>query len=142
MKKTITLIKLVVAVLVTGGCACVTAQVTPPQGSFTMAQTISDGAQLTTLAFDGLAIMTGNLDSQSFFPPGKVADYTGFQYLRDNDPDNMGHNTSFLTRIANNVIYLLNDSQLTQLVTLAVAQQGQVSLYAVVQAAIKWGGRL
>ena len=129
MKKTITLIKLVVAVLVTGGCACVTAQVTPPQGSFTMAQTISDGAQLTTLAFDGLAIMTGNLDSQSFFPPGKVADYTGFQYLRDNDPDNMGHNTSFLTRIANNVIYLLNDSQLTQLVTLAVAQQGQVSLY-------------
>ena len=65
MKKTITLIKLVVAVLVTGGCACVTAQVTPPQGSFTMAQTISDGAQLTTLAFDGLAIMTGNLDSHT-----------------------------------------------------------------------------
>ena len=35
---------------------------------------------------------------------------TGFQYLRDNDPDNMGHNTSFLTRIANNVIYILNDA--------------------------------
>ena len=77
--------------------------------AFTMTQTFSDGAQRTTLAFSGLAMMTGNLEAQSFFPPGKVADYTGFQYLRDNDPDNMGHNTSFLTRIANNVIYILND---------------------------------
>ncbi|MCX6632939.1 MAG: hypothetical protein NTW28_35530, partial [Candidatus Solibacter sp.] len=102
---------------------------TPPQGSFTLAETISDGAQRTTLAFDGLAVMTGNLDSQSFFPPGKVADYTGFQYLRDNDPDNMGHNTSFLTRIANNVIYVLTDSQITQLKTPAAAQFDQVNLY-------------
>ena len=121
------------AFLLSGEFVCfdpaVIAQQVPPQGSFTMAQTISDGAQRTTLAFDGLAIMTGNLDAQSFFPPGKVADYTGFQYLRDNDPDNMGHNTSFLTRIANNVIYLLTDSQLTQLVALAGAQQDQVSQY-------------
>ena len=97
--------------------------------AFTMTQTLSDGAQRTTLAFSGLAMMTGNLEAQSFFPPGKVADYTGFQYLRDNDPDNMGHNTSFLTRIANNVIYILNDSQLAQLKTLAVAQQDQINLY-------------
>jgi PKD repeat protein len=97
--------------------------------AFTMAQTISDGAQRTTLAFSGLAMMTGNLEAQSFFPPGKVADYTGFQYLRDNDPDNMGHNTSFLTRVANNVIYILNDSQFNQLKTLAVAQQNQINLY-------------
>lgn len=103
----------------------------PPenQPAFTLAQTLSDGAQRTTLAFSGLAMMTGNLEAQSFFPPGKVADYTGFQYLRDNDPDQMGHNTSFLTRIANNVIYLLNDSQFAQLKTLAVAQQGQINLY-------------
>ena len=94
-----------------------------------MNQTISDGAQRTTLAFDGLAMVTGNLDSQSFFPPGKVADYTGFQYLRDNDPSNMGHNTSFLTRIANNVIFILTDAQLAQLKTLATAQMTQVSLY-------------
>ena len=121
------------AFLLSGEFVCfdpaVIAQQVPPQGSFTMAQTISDQAQRTTLAFDGLAIMTGNLDAQSFFPPGKVADYTGFQYLRDNDPDNMGHNTSFLTRIANNVIYLLTDNQLTQLVALATAQQAQVSQY-------------
>ena len=98
--------------------------------SFNMAQTLSEGAQSTTLAFDGLALITGNLDAQSFFPPGKVADYTGFQYLRDNDPDNMGHNTSFLTRVANNVIYILNDSQLAQLNALATAQLSQVNLYA------------
>jgi hypothetical protein len=99
----------------------------PP--AFTMAQTLSDGAQRTTLAFSGLAMMTGNLEAQSFFPPGKVADYTGFQYLRDNDPDNMGHNTSFLTRVANNVIYILSDSQFNQLKALAVAQQDQINLY-------------
>ena len=100
-----------------------------PSPSFTMAQTLSDGAQRTTLAFAGLAMMTGNLEAQSFFPPGKVADYTGFQYLRDNDPDNMGHNTSFLTRVANNVIYILSDSQFNQLKALAVAQQDQINLY-------------
>jgi phosphatidylethanolamine-binding protein (PEBP) family uncharacterized protein len=100
-----------------------------PTPRFTIAETISDGAQRTTLAFSGLAMMTGNLDAQSFFPPGKVADYTGFQYLRDNDPDSMGHNTSFLTRISNNMIYILNDSQFNQLKTLATAQQDQINLY-------------
>ena len=116
--------------LALGASTCLlNAQESPPQGSFTIAQTISDFAQQTTLAFDGLAMITGNMDAQSFFPPGKVADYTGFQHLRDNDPDNMGHNTSFLTRIANNVIYILNDSQFAQLVTLATNQQEQVNLY-------------
>ncbi|WP_420266592.1 hypothetical protein [Candidatus Magnetominusculus dajiuhuensis] len=97
--------------------------------AFTMSQTLSDQAQITTIAFAGLGMMTGNLDSQSFFPPGKVADYTGFQYLRDNDPDNMGHNTSFLTRVANNVIYILNDAQFAKLKALASAQQNQIALY-------------
>ncbi|MFZ4617862.1 MAG: hypothetical protein ACOYM2_16905 [Rectinemataceae bacterium] len=100
-----------------------------PGTGFNTEQTISDVAQLTTLAFSGLAIMTGNLESQSFFPPGKVADYTGFQYLRDNDPDGMGHNTSFLTRAANNVIFILSDSQFSQLKTLAVAQASQIEEY-------------
>jgi hypothetical protein len=43
-----------------------------------MEQTLSDQAQLTTIAFDGLSFLTGNLGSDSFFPPGKVADYWGF----------------------------------------------------------------
>ena len=101
----------------------------PNGGAMTTAQTVSDQAQRTTLAFSGLAMITGNLEAQSFFPPGKVADYTGFQYLRDNDPDSMGHNTSFLTRVANNVIYILNDTQFNQLKTLATAQIDQINLY-------------
>jgi hypothetical protein len=96
---------------------------------FTIEQSISDQAQRTTLAFAGLGMMTGSLEAQSFFPPGKVADYTGFQYLRDNDPDDMGHNTSFLTRVANNIIYILNDGQFAQLKTLATAQLSQIDLY-------------
>jgi methionine-rich copper-binding protein CopC len=107
-----------------------TNQVDQSVNKYTIDQTISDGAQRTTLAFSGLAIMTGNLEAQSFFPPGKVADYFGFQYLRDNDPDNMGHNTSFLTRIANNMIYILNETQLNQLETLAINQQDEINLYA------------
>ncbi|MFO1413886.1 MAG: hypothetical protein U1F10_08265 [Burkholderiales bacterium] len=96
---------------------------------FNLDQTLSDGAQRTTLAFAGLGLMTGNLEAQSFFPPGKVADYTGFQYLRDNDPDNMGHNTSFLTRVANNVIAILTDVQFAQLAALASAQAAQIDQY-------------
>lgn len=103
---------------------------TPPStAKFNMAQTISDGAQGTTMAFSGLALMTGNLPAQSFYPPGKVADYTGFQFLRDNDPDNMGHNTSFLTRVANNAIYNLTTSQMAQLSALAATQQRQIDQY-------------
>jgi PKD repeat protein len=98
--------------------------------AYTLTQTLSDTAQRTTLAFDGLGMITGNLPAQSFFPPGKVSDYTGFQYLRDNDPDNMGHNTDFLTRVANNVIYILNDAQLSQLAASASTQQELINLYA------------
>lgn len=97
--------------------------------SMNMDQTLSDQAQITTIAFSAMAMMTGNLGAQSFFPPGKIADYTGFQYLRDNDPDNMGHNTSFLTRVAENVIYILNDTQMAQLATLAKSQTTDFNLY-------------
>ncbi len=100
-----------------------------PDPGFNLEQSISDQAQRTTIAFSGFAMITGNLEAQSFFPPGKVADYTGFQYLRDNDPDRMGHNTSFLTRVANNVIYLLDDNQFEQLKVLASTQIEQIERY-------------
>ena len=97
--------------------------------SMNMAQTLSDQAQITTIAFSAMAMVTGNLGSQSFFPPGKIADYTGFQYLRDNDPDNMGHNTSFLTRVAENIMYILTTDQLNQLAVLAKSQDADFKLY-------------
>ena len=92
-------------------------------------QAISDKAQSTTIAFSGLALITGNLVAQSFFPPGKLADYWGFQYLRDNDPSDMGHNTSFLTRAACNVLHTLDDGQFAQLKTLATSQVDQINQY-------------
>jgi hypothetical protein len=97
--------------------------------AFTIEQTLSDGAQRTTIAFDGLAFLTGSLGSDSFFPPGKVADFWGFQYLRDNDPSEMGHNTDFLTRASLNMLYVLTTSQRTQLIALANSQVTSINEY-------------
>lgn len=80
--------------------------------------TISDMAQSTTLAFDGLAFVTGTFCAQTFYPPGKVADFFGFQYLRDNDPTGLGHNTDFTTLTSEPVLAMLNDAQLKTLAAL------------------------
>jgi hypothetical protein len=96
----------------------------------TIEQTLSDQAQKTTIAFDALGFLTGTLGSDSFFPPGKVVDFWGFQYLRDNDKTEMGHNTDFLTRAANNVIYILTPAQLADLAALAERQVSDIAQYA------------
>jgi Spy/CpxP family protein refolding chaperone len=99
------------------------------EAQMNMANTLSDNAQQNTIAFDGLAFLTGSLGSDSFFPPGKVADFWGFQYLRDNDPSAMGHNTDFLTRAANNMLYVLTADQRQQLITLAKNQVASINQY-------------
>lgn len=96
---------------------------------FTMTQTLSDGAQRTTIAFDGLAFFTGSLGADSFFPPGKVADFWGFQYLRDNDPSEMGHNTDFLTKAAYNMLTTLDQTQFNKLKELAKKQVESINKY-------------
>jgi len=101
-----------------------------PAPQYTITQTLSDTAQFTTIAFDGLGFLTGNLGSQSFLPPGKVADYSGFQYLRDNDPTNLGHNTSFVTIIAFNVLHILTASQISQMVASAQVQAQMLNDFA------------
>jgi Spy/CpxP family protein refolding chaperone len=90
---------------------------------YSIEQATSDRAQLHTIAFNGLAFVTGSFGADCFFPPGKVADFFGFQYMRDNDSNQLGHNTDFLTRIANNVISILDQEQLGKLKTLAVEQE-------------------
>jgi phosphatidylethanolamine-binding protein (PEBP) family uncharacterized protein len=84
--------------------------------------TISDQAQSMTIAFDGLAFVTGSFCAQTFYPPGKVADFFGFQFLRDNDSSGMGHNTDFTTLTANPVLVLLTDAQLTILSNLGTTE--------------------
>ena len=93
------------------------------QGSqYTLEQAMSDNAQLTTISFSGLAFITGNAGGDTFFPPGKVADFFGFQYMRDVDTAGYGHNTTFLTKVASNILYILNDAQKAKLVALAKEQ--------------------
>ena len=96
------------------------------QKQYTIQQASSERAQLNTMAFNGLAFITGSFGADCFFPPGKVADFFGFQYMRDNDKNEMGHNTDFLTRIAENVLMILSPEQLQQLKDLA---NKQASIY-------------
>ncbi len=104
--------------------------VTAGGDEYNIERTLADGAQLNTIAFDGLGFLTGSLGGQSFLPPGKVADYSGFQYLRDNDPTQLGHNTDFVTIIAFNVLHLLTSSQVDQLVARAQTQVSLINEYA------------
>ncbi len=92
-------------------------------------QAISDEAQMKTIAFSGLAFMTGDMCSDTFFPPGKVSDFFGFQYCRDVAPNGFGHNTEYAGRVSDSVLGLLTDSQVQQLVTLANDQNAMVDDY-------------
>ncbi len=96
---------------------------------YTIEQAISDRAQENTIAFDVLGFLTGSLGADSFFPPGKVADFWGFQYLRDNDPSEQGHNTDFLTRASIDMLAILTTAQRQQLITLAKAQVTSIQDY-------------
>jgi len=106
------------------------AQDHPSAHRYSLEQATSDKAQLHTIAFDGLAWLTGNFASDTFLPPGKVSDYFGFQYMRDIDADGMGHNTSFLTRIAHNMLTILNEEQKRSLMDLAARQENDIRLFA------------
>lgn len=97
---------------------------------YSLEQAISDRAQLHTIAFDGLAFLTGDFAYDTFLPPGKVSDYFGFQHMRDIDAGESGHSTSFLTRIASNMLAILNDDQKAQMLALAKAQENDIQRYA------------
>ncbi len=97
--------------------------------AYNIEQAISDKAQGMTISYDALAFMTGDLGADSFFPPGKVADFWGFQYLRDNDPSQMGHAGDFLTSAAMNTLNNLTASQRAELVTLAQSQVDDINAY-------------
>ncbi len=93
---------------------------------YNLEQAISDNAQLTTIAFSGLAFLTGDFGAATFIPPGKVCDFFGFQYMRDIDAAQKGHNPMFLNRVAGNVLYILNDEQKQVFLSLAQKQSSQL----------------
>ena len=78
---------------------------------YSIEQAVSDNAQLHTIAFSGLAFVTGDFGASTFIPPGKVCDFFGFQYMRDIDVAQKGHNPKFLDRVAGNVLLTLNNEQ-------------------------------
>ncbi len=96
------------------------------QNKYSLSQAISDRAQLNTIAFSGLAFLTGNFGAATFIPPGKVCDFFGFQYMRDIDAAGKGHNPMFLNRVAGNVLYILNDTQKKMFLELAEEQAPQM----------------
>lgn len=93
-----------------------------PESRYSIAQAISDKAQLHTIAFSGLAFITGDFGASTFMPPGKVCDFFGFQYMRDIDQGQKGHNPAFLNRVAGNVIHTLDEKQLQTMMSLAEEQ--------------------
>ncbi|MCX6080472.1 MAG: hypothetical protein NTW32_13145 [Chloroflexi bacterium] len=97
--------------------------------AYNIEQATSDKAQGMTISYDALAFMTGDLGADSFFPPGKVADFWGFQYLRDNDPSQMGHAGDFLTSAAMNTLNNLTAEQRAELVGLAKSQTASINKY-------------
>jgi Spy/CpxP family protein refolding chaperone len=99
----------------------------PPQASpaanYTIEQSVSDQAQLSTISFSALAFMTGTFGADTFLPPGKAADYFGFQYMRDIDVKEAGHNQMFLGKIGNATLAILDEKQEAILLDLAKKQE-------------------
>ena len=94
--------------------------------NYSIEQAVSDNAQLHTIAFNGLAFVTGDFGASTFMPPGKVCDFFGFQYMRDIDAAHKGHNPIFLNRVAGNVMHVLNDEQKKKFLDLAEEQSSQL----------------
>ena len=94
-----------------------------PAANYTIEQSVSDQAQLSTISFSALAFMTGTFGADTFLPPGKVADYFGFQYMRDIDAKEAGHNQMFLGKIGNATLAILDAKQKALFLDLAVKQE-------------------
>ncbi len=97
---------------------------------YSLEQAISDRAQLHTIAFSGLAFITGDFGASTFIPPGKVCDFFGFQYMRDIDAAGKGHNPMFLNRVAGNVLHILNSNQKQLFLNLASEQAQELEVLA------------
>ncbi len=100
---------------------------------YSIEQAVSDQAQLHTIAFSGLAFLTGDFGASTFVPPGKVCDFFGFQYMRDIDVAGKGHNPMFLDRVAGNVLHVLDDRQKRKLLDLAEEQAPEMQELALMR---------
>ncbi len=106
------------------------AQTSQNSKRYTIEQAMSDRAQITTIAFSGVAFITGEFGASTFIPPGKVCDYFGFQYMRDIDAAGKGHNPMFLNRVVGNIMHILSDKQKKLFKVLATIQTKELETLA------------
>lgn len=97
---------------------------------YSVSQGISDNAQGTTIAFSALANMTGDMCADTFLPPGKVADFQGFQYFRDTDAGGLGHSGVFVPRVANLMLSILTVGEIQTMMNLAQDQVDTINQFA------------
>ena len=102
----------------------------PGQDQYSLTQAVSEEAQLHTIAFSGLAFITGDFGGDTFIPPGKVCDFFGFQYMRDIDAAKKGHNPMFLDRVAGNVLSVLDERQRALFAASSKRESAQLQLLA------------
>ncbi|MCP4405107.1 MAG: hypothetical protein GY801_48375, partial [bacterium] len=105
----------------------------PTQPTYSITQATADETQLHTIAFAALSFMSSDLCDMSFLPPGKHASYFGFQYLRDVIGGAEGHGQNFVPKVANNLLYILNDEQEQILIELAEQQTEKIIQFAVMR---------
>jgi len=61
--------------------------------------------------------------------------------MRDIDAGSSGHNSSFLTKIADNMLFILNDAQKAKLIALAHEQEGDIRKFAQKRLPLIWAFR-
>ena len=81
--------------------------------------TLESRPEQNTFGYAGLAWLTDNLCSDSFLPPGKIGEFMGFQFIRDSEPNGLGHNSQFSDYISQYIFTKLTDGQLALLASLA-----------------------
>ena len=74
--------------------------------------TLTSPPEQNTFGYACLAWLTGNVCSDSFLPPGKIGELMGFQFIRDSEPNGLGHNSQFSDYISQYIFTKLTDDQM------------------------------
>jgi len=74
--------------------------------------------------YDAVTWYSGNLCGDSFLPGGKIADFFGYQYLRDTAPNQADHTTEFVTYSSKAFLSVLSPGQ-TAIITAYAANYSQ-----------------
>ena len=72
-------------------CQCTLYPSLAPNYDCLQQSTLTSPPEQNTFGYAGLAWLTGNVCSDSFLPPGKIGEFMGFQFIRDSQPNGLGH---------------------------------------------------